>query len=95
MQKLVLDNSEAWNNQVRAIMVNQSGSGYAIEYCGEESTIPIGQDDDDGTLWARLGGKYNSISIVDQEGVFVHQIYPSSFPGSEGEILDVVAGLLQ
>lgn len=88
-------NSEGWNNQVRAAMINQAGSGYAIEDCGEISGLSIGQDDDDGTLWAAFGGKYNSISIVSPEGVLVHRVYPSSFPASEGEILDVVAGLLQ
>ncbi len=76
-------------------MINQAGSGYAIEGCGEKSGIPIGQDDDEGSLWLALSGMYNSIAIVSQEGIMVHQIYPSSFPASEGEILDVVAGLLQ
>jgi hypothetical protein len=76
-------------------MINQAGSGYAVDGCAEKSGIPIGQDDDDGTLWLAMDGKYNSVSIISQEGILVHKIYPSSFPASEGEILDVVAGLLQ
>jgi hypothetical protein len=75
-------------------MINQGGSGYAIEACGEVSGLPIGQDADDEQVWAGLNGKYNSILIVSQAGVVVHQVYPSSFPGSEEEIINVVEGLL-
>ncbi len=89
------EQSGSWANQVQAVMINQQGSGYAIDGCSEKSGIPIGQDDDEGSLWIAFGGKYNSISIISQEGVLKHQIYPSSFPASEEEILDVVAGLLQ
>ncbi len=76
-------------------MINQAGSGYASDGCSGLSSIPIGQDDGEGSLWLALSGKYNSIAIFSQDGVMVHQIYPSSFPASEGEILDVVAELLQ
>jgi hypothetical protein len=76
-------------------MINQAGMKEYIENCGDYSGIPIGQDDDDGAVWTALGGKYNSVIVVDGTGTIVHSVYPTSFPGSEEEIVNVVNGLLQ
>lgn len=76
-------------------MINQSGMQDYIKNCGDYSGIPIGQDDGEGTLWTALGANYNSVIIVDGSGTIVHSVYPTSFPGSEAEIINVVDGLLQ
>ena len=76
-------------------MVNQSGKLDYVDACGEKAPLTILQDDDGDGMWIGLGGKYNSIMIVDSDGMLQHFIYPSSFPESEEEIIEVVDGLLQ
>jgi len=76
-------------------MINQSGAESAIEDCGVDTPLAIGQDADDASTWKALGGKYNSIIIGDGAGILVHKIYPSAFPDSEDEIVNVVESLLQ
>ena len=82
-------------DEVTALMINQAGKLDYVDNCGGKAPLTILQDDDDNGMWNALGGKYNSIMIVDSDGMLQHFIYPSAFPGSEEEIIDVVEGLLQ
>ena len=76
-------------------MVNKKGAESGIYLCADKTSMPIVQDDKEGSLWAALGAPYNGLVVVDGEGIMALQAFPGSLPGDVPEIEAVVEGLLQ
>ena len=84
-----------WAQKVVGLMVNQDVAVGGLESCGAASALPVLQDGVGAPMWTMLGGAYNSVILVDAQGIVVHKIDPVSYPDAASEIEGVVNALVQ
>ena len=82
---------------MQGLFVNEAGALSQISRCAEDETypitLPVVQDDDEGTFWGVLGG-YDALVIVDGEGTMVARFDHADFEEGAAEIVSIVNGLL-
>ena len=84
-----------WADKVVGLMINQDGSAVGLDSCGAAGSLPVLQDAAGSPMWGMLGGVYNSLVIVDEQGKIAHRIDPVDYPEDELEIEGVVNALLE
>ncbi len=93
MDDLIEAHSSDWGEAVRGLIINRKERAEVIFLCNDETMLPVFQDDLEGSLWEVLGG-YDSLIIVDQEGVCAHRFSRADIENNGEEIVTIVNYLL-
>lgn len=91
----LLNNHPEWNGLVQGLMINQSGVAYSIaDKCALQTELPVLQDDAGSPMWSALATVYNSLLIIDQDGLAAQYFEPIALPADNAEVEAAVNGLL-
>jgi len=93
MEEMFVGHPE-WGGKVVGMILNQGGADAGVPQCSNLTTLSIVQDDVGGSMWSGLGAEYDSILVVDQDGIEVLKIAPTAFPQTANEIEDILATIL-
>lgn len=93
MDALLEASSSDWGEAVRGLVVNRQERAEVVFLCNGETTIPVLQDDLEGSLWEVLGG-YDSLVIVDREGICAYRFVRADIESNGDEIVTIVNHLL-
>ena len=89
----IFDAHPEWQGKVTGVVVNQGGSDTGLAGCSDKADLPVVQDDVEGTFWEALGGAYNSMLFVDEDGVAVERIDYFDHP-EDVEAIEAAVGRL-